>query len=262
MGMTSTDPCGEATAADRVQLGLAGTEHVTSIAKLMLAAWPQEDADPAQISRAMGQQGHRCLVALDGDELVGFSDGFLTRSAQGVLRWELDLLAVDPAWQGHGIGQQLIRAQTGAGLSQGVSMARALIHCGNRVSQRAFSRCGYRCQPEVLALCVHPRPDELDPSDFSGWHVVPVETFAYSGIWLEGDFSSAQGLCSAEVGQRIHEQRSSALSQAAPTRPLLERGHNIRVGMLVPRSRSALIDQAVRRGFSIAGDYRTWIAQR
>ena len=260
-GMTASGSCGEKAAANRVQVRPAGAGHEIAIAKLMLAIWPHAEADPTQISRAMGQQGHLCLVALAGDELVGFSDGFVTRSAQGVSRWELDLLAVDPAWQGHGIGQQLIREQTGAGLRQGAFMARALIHCYNRPSQRAFSHCGFRCRPEVLALCVHPRPEELEASDFSGWHAVTVETLAYSGIWLEGDFSTPQDSCGAEIDQMISGQHSAAVSRAPTAWPLPESGSNVRVGMLVPRTRSTLIGQALRCGFSFAGNYQTWIRQ-
>lgn len=62
-----------------------------------LAAWVAAAADAERWSRSF--EGHRCLVAVDAEHLVGFGD----MDAAGYL----DRLYVHPAWQGRGIATAL-----------------------------------------------------------------------------------------------------------------------------------------------------------
>ena len=65
-----------------------------AIASVAAEVWPEEVLDGAMIGRLIAETDRVTLVAeLDG-AVVGFVDGFVTRSASGSLRWEVDLLAV------------------------------------------------------------------------------------------------------------------------------------------------------------------------
>jgi hypothetical protein len=101
------------------------------------------------------------------------------------LRWEIDLVAVLPALRGQHIGRNLIAACTDAGQQRGAALSRALIHVHNSASRRAFAQCGFHVTSEthMLAVAAGSAPtQDNQPPDF---HVVPVETCRYRGIWLE-----------------------------------------------------------------------------
>jgi hypothetical protein len=93
--------------------------------------------------------------------VVGFVAAFLTSGLRGP-SWEIDLLAVKPAWTGQGVGTWLIRKAAAQGMAVS-RRARAVIATDNAASARAFARAGFRragncdlliCRPEISA----PRP--------------------------------------------------------------------------------------------------------
>ena len=103
----------------------AQPEDAPAIAAIKCAVWPGEDSAAAQIIRSLQQPDHAAHVAVAEGSIAGFVDGFPTTAGDGAQRWEVDLLAVDPHWQGHKIGQQLIAASTEVGREAGAALQRA-----------------------------------------------------------------------------------------------------------------------------------------
>jgi ribosomal protein S18 acetylase RimI-like enzyme len=70
---------------------------------------------PAEVATAVelldealaGDDDYRFLGAYDGDALVGYACWGPTSGTEGT--WDLYWIAVDPAWQGKGVGSQLLR---------------------------------------------------------------------------------------------------------------------------------------------------------
>jgi len=202
----------------------AGSGDASGIARVKAAAWPEESLPDADyIACVMDGQEHVSQVAIDADgQVIGFVDGFVTLSQAGVSRWEVDLLAVHPDCRGRGIGRALVEANTAAGQAMGAAFARALIRVDNIGSQRVFARCGYRVDEAVCALYTSTQPSAIShqqenqipplcaeeepqgglyrPGGEDSLHLVPVTTFAYRGLWLEGSlgpdsFRAAQTIC-------------------------------------------------------------------
>jgi len=132
------------------------------------------------------------------DELVGFVDGFVTRSESGNERLELDLLAVRPSHQRRGIAACLVNSFVDEGKKQ-MSMTiatskvstRALVAIDNLACQRVFQKCGFVNENEgerQLMVCKK-RPESatnVERKEKKPPHLIEVETITYNGIWLEG----------------------------------------------------------------------------
>ncbi|MGC8838547.1 MAG: GNAT family N-acetyltransferase [Anaerolineae bacterium] len=119
-----------------------------------------------------------------GGEPVGYACAFRTEGLEGP-RWELDLLAVRPAFRGQGWGRALIRAAC-QGAPPGAQV-RAWVAVGNVASQQAFAAAGFQPLPgswELWAYAIRglqPRtPDGAWP------RVSPVETPEAAHAWAEG----------------------------------------------------------------------------
>lgn len=134
---------------------------------------------------ALAREGvvHVWLGFLAG-EPVGYACAFRTEGLEGP-RWELDLLAVRPAFRGQGWGQALVRAAC-QGAPPG-AQARAWVAVGNAASQRAFAAAGFQPVPFSYELWAYgirglqPRaPDRAWPQ------VSPVETPEAARTWAEG----------------------------------------------------------------------------
>ena len=168
-----------------MEFQLATLAHTPGIVAVKRFVWPEETADVAQVKTAIAAPEHAVFVALDADRVVGFVDGFLTRSVEGIRRWEVDLLAVHPDYLRRGLGRRLVQASTDAGRQRGAAWARALIAVENVASQRTFARCAYRpddggiCDLYVCSTGRSPR----------GLYTIPVVTFNYTGLWLEGEWN-------------------------------------------------------------------------
>lgn len=179
----------------------------------------------------MSRPGHETVVAVDGDLVVGFVVGFTTLSERGEHRLEVDLLAVDPAWQGRGIGRELVRCLTE--IDTDADFARALIRVGNVGSERAFAACGYAPEVTTTILYVASAEGRDIHIKVDGLHLIPVETFTYSGVWLEGQHTSENlRLARHGIGQGI-------------------------VGAVIP-SADALILAPEAAGFERISEYRWW----
>jgi GNAT superfamily N-acetyltransferase len=168
----------------------ATANDAPGIAAVAASVWPEELLDAAAIATLLTEPMRCTHVAVQGRAVVGFADGFVTRANDGAARREVDLLAVSPQAQGHGVGRGLVAANVAAGGALGVARARALIRTGNIGSERAFAACGFVPDPFESALCV---ADGLAiVGEPIGLHVVPVRTFRYAGMWLED--VTAQGV--------------------------------------------------------------------
>jgi predicted GNAT superfamily acetyltransferase len=64
------------------------------------------------------------LGTFQGDTLVGFAYGFLSRDSDGRLYHYSQAAVVDTSWQGRGVGRSLKRAQRAVVLEQGVTRMR------------------------------------------------------------------------------------------------------------------------------------------
>ncbi len=185
------------------------------------------------------KSGRDCsFVALDAQEIRAFADNFITVSETGDQRLELDLLAVDPKAQGMGIGRRLIAESLLLARELDVSIIRALVRSENLVMRRLCDSSGFAISERRYDLYVtSPEPGWNGPLDIEGTHLVPVETLAYSGIWIEGRLSRA-GIV-------------RALSVAA-TQQLQ------RVGALVAQSDRAPVQLLADKGFQAIGTYNWW----
>jgi ribosomal protein S18 acetylase RimI-like enzyme len=121
------------------------------------ATFDESPYSPEQIQPMLSEGPQRAWVALAGGRIVGFVVTFLTRGWQGPC-WEIDLLAVHPDWQGHGLATRLIRV-AGARGARFVRHARAAVATDNEPSLRAFARAGFRREAEPHELWIY-RPEE------------------------------------------------------------------------------------------------------
>lgn len=212
-------------------------EDATAIASVAEEVWPEEPLDAGVIRRLIGETERATVVAeLDG-RVVGFVDGFMTTTVEGYARWEVDLLAVSPSAQGHGIGRRLVRACVAAGIDAGAGGMRALIRIGNVASERVFAACAFAPDDGVGRLWL--ARILIPPAGDAGMHVVRVQTFRYEGVWLEALTPAALAELnpddSAGVAGAVIAIDDRALSEAAMSRGLHPDGE-FRFWRHVPRS--------------------------
>lgn len=170
-----------------IEVRRATSADVPGIVEVKRLVWPDESTDAAQIAQAILEPSHVAFAVADANVVVGFIDGFSTFSSRGVHRWEIDLLAVHPNYRGQRLGERLVRASTTAGRRRGATLARGLIQVKNIASQRTFGRCSYRPDDTICNLYVSPHRGNVkeDVRLFQDWHLIPVNTFSYRGLWLE-----------------------------------------------------------------------------
>lgn len=215
----------------------ARVDDIPGLSQAKQLTWPEEAVRLSQVEKVLHDPAHDIFVAEMQGQVAGFIDGFVTRSAQGVLRWEVDLLAVHPAWRGRQLGQQLILACLKAGKKRGTAFARALIQVENQASQISFERCGFQCQPEILDLYIAPASEVHSPSNESDEYTFAVHTINYSGIWLEEDVSK----CSLIAARALCWQEKCEL-----------------VGTLVIQADLPDNEKMNQSGFTKVGNYQWW----
>ena len=215
----------------------ARVDDIPGLSQVKQLTWPEEAVRLSQVEKVLHDPAHDIFAAEMQGQVAGFIDGFVTRSAQGVLRWEVDLLAVHPAWRGRQLGQQLILACLKAGKKRGAAFARALIQVENQASQISFERCGFQCQPEILDLYIAPASEVHSPSNESDGYTLAVYTINYSGIWLEEDVSK----CSLIAARALCWQEKCEL-----------------VGTLVIQTDLPDNEKMNQSGFTKVGNYQWW----
>lgn len=185
------------------------------------------------------ESGRDCsLVALDARGILAFADNFMTESETGSQRLELDLLAVDAKARGMGIGRLLITESLLLARELDLPLLRALVRSDNLVMRRLCASCGLAASEQGYDLYVaSPEPVPTASLRCAGTHLVPVETFAYRGIWIEGGLTPAGIMWALSVGSARQLQR---------------------VGALVEQSNRIAIQLLADNGFHRIGAYNYW----
>lgn len=159
------------------------------IANIMKSVWPEQIPDIEKIRIPLARDERQSFVVEFGDLIVGFVDCFMTTAADGCKRFELDLMAVLPSFQGQGIGKQLVEAATHAAEQQTADIIRALVQTDNVASFTALERRDFATDNSVYVLNVSSTELTATKPATQSLYIVAVNTFSYTGLWLENDFS-------------------------------------------------------------------------
>jgi ribosomal protein S18 acetylase RimI-like enzyme len=162
---------------------LADAEGLLAVEKATFNETPYR-AEQVQAMLTGGAQ--RAWLALSEGQVAGFVIAFLTYGLAGPC-WEIDLLAVEPAWAGRGVATRLIRKAAAHGMAV-ARRARATIATDNVGSARAFARAGFR-RAGLCELLIY-RTEGKTPRPWTALGVTIRETDAVEAIaeWLpEGD---------------------------------------------------------------------------
>ena len=217
---------------------LATPSDIVALATIKHATWPDEEPlNPTIFAAALQTPGHQTHIVAVNGRSAGFISSFITQSATGEARWEVDLLAVHPDFRGLGLGNKLVATTLEA--APAVAFARTLIRVDNVPSQRSFARHGFRLSgsPVILHICSHPTPNTLPLPTTA--HLVPVNTLTYRGLWLEGELSPA-AFRSAQT-ECLRQQRDL-------------------IGALIPADDQPNQQAAQACRFVAVGVYQVWIS--
>jgi GNAT superfamily N-acetyltransferase len=116
------------------------------------ATFNESPYSPREIQAMLTSGSQRAFLAVQGDAVRGFVVAFPTHSLHGP-RWEIDLLAVHPAWTGQGLATQLVGAAAASGVGV-AERARAAVATDNSASTKAFARAGFRPVPEMCHMLI------------------------------------------------------------------------------------------------------------
>jgi GNAT superfamily N-acetyltransferase len=224
---------------------LAEVEDAQNISMLIEQCFQDGPANNRQLEAGLANGVDRAVtLAVSDEEPIGFVAGFTTLSPEGFQRWEIDLLAVRPGYQGQGIGRQLINASVELGRRSGAVLARALIQEKNAASQRAFVSQGFIASEPMVMYRWEPSPQETTIARFnvitephSG--TISVNTLTYRGLWLEG-----------KLTERI--------IQTAKQRIFMIKEELTTVGTIVPRRENETIQLLQHCHFTEIDAYRFW----
>lgn len=148
--------------------------------------------DSQRIRRLLETDNRDCFVARDAGGLLAFADHFITGSARDQRRLELDLLAVAPRAQGQGLGRRLLGKSVSLARQRDVAVLRALVRSDNLAMRRLCCSAGLKpSELEFNLYVAAPAAQPQQPQEVGAAHLIAVETFAYSGIWLEGAITRA-----------------------------------------------------------------------
>ncbi|MCY3833191.1 MAG: GNAT family N-acetyltransferase [Chloroflexi bacterium] len=176
--------------------------------------------------------GGLTLVADRRDEVVGFVDAFFTSDRSGRRRLELDLLAVAASSRGRGIGGQLLAKCLAIAADSDAREIRALVRSQNEAMQRLCGRHGFCRSPVSYDLYIaEPKPGAREMQSHEA-SLIPVETLAYRGVWLEGTLSQNAIDAAHLIARRQEASRLGALISAAerPSAQLLRLNFFVNVG--------------------------------
>ncbi len=153
--------------------------------------------------------------------------------ADGVPRWEIDLLAVRSTARGMGIGRALIEAAVSLAPAE-AQLARALVRMDNTAAERTFTTAGFAASEARVTLYTA-TPQALQPQ-VSAVYAIQVETLTYSGLWLER----------AITGETLRAARNTAAEQSLDV-----------VGVLTPAC-DITEEDCHEAGFTQVAEYRWW----
>lgn len=221
---------------------------------MLIAVRPAAHADLAAIAQITARafderispqarhlQRNLVLVAELHGAVVGYAATFMTRSAAGWSRFELDLLAVDTAARGRGVGQALVARCIQAASESGADVIRTLVRADNLAMSRICARADLlrSARPYALYIAYAPRSPRrvMARQSACAAHLVSVDTLTYRGIWLEGE------LCQAAINHAY--QRAQAENRS-------------RVGALIPVADEGLAALLTANSFAAVGEFFWW----
>jgi phosphinothricin acetyltransferase len=137
-----------------IALAPASIAHVPAITAIYAeavlhgsASWELEPPDATEIARRMADvqaRGFPYLVALAGDEVVGYAYASAYRPRPGYRFTVEDSVYVAPSWQGHGIGRRLLATLIDATARLGYRQMVAVIgDSGNVASIALHAKLGF-----------------------------------------------------------------------------------------------------------------------
>ncbi len=225
-----------------VEVRPATPADADAIAEIALAAFDESlESDAVYVASALCRDGN--LVAVSDARVTGFAGSFITRSAAGARRYELDLLAVAEDARGRGIGAALVAASRAAAVALEADLIRALVAANNQPMQRLCCACGFERTSPGQALYVSsaqaglPQRVGLTGGGEHEAHLIPVETLTYRGVWLEGALSRAA----------LHEARGHA--------SVADRW---RIGAAIPIADAGTAGLLAEEGFERVGEFDWW----
>jgi ribosomal protein S18 acetylase RimI-like enzyme len=202
-----------------------------------------------QVARMLSSGPQRAWLAMAGPQVIGFVIAFPTTGLKGQ-RWEIDLLAVLPEWQGHGLATRLIRAaaasEMATRLTRAAAEARAVVATDNAPSTRAFTRAGFRAQPGTCTLLIY-RIAGLTSVPGAGGDVRIREATDVSEVAMwNPDLPSVELGSGVTILRAEREGQPTGYVELIQVETLLYRGLWIE-SLVVPdgTSRRALVDEAV-----------------
>lgn len=197
------------------------------------------DAFDSQRIRRLLEAGNRdCVVARDDGGVLAFADHFITVSGRNQRRLELDLLAVAPRVQGQGLGRRLLEKSVSLAQQRDVAALRALVRSDNLAMRRLCCSAGLKpSELEFNLYVAAPAAQSRQPLEVGAAHLIAVETFAYSGLWLEG------AITRAAIGWAL----STAHSRGMQT-----------VGALLAQGEGSAAALLVECGFQLLGSFNWW----
>ena len=177
-------------------------------------------------------------VATVDDEVVGFVSNFLTQSAEGAWRFELDLLALAEDARGRGLGALLVAKSISLARQSQAENVRALVAAQNLPMQRLCRRCGFkRSSLRYRLYTAAPISRRGAAVRNHAARLVQVETLTYCGIWLEGELSQA-------AIDRAHDRA--------------RRADGSRIGAVIPRDHAAGTAILRANRFELVGEFDWW----
>jgi ribosomal protein S18 acetylase RimI-like enzyme len=239
-----------------------------------------------QIQAMLTDSPQRAWLAFEQGSVAGFAVAFVTNGLLGSC-WEIDLLAVTPAWTGRGLATRLIQAASEHG-TQVACRARAFVANDNPASVRAFTRVGFRAGPETCRLLIYRSKGAILRSGSSPGIAVSETTLPVEAKdWLmrfpeidlpSHDFRSGLTLLLAEKDSRpagyaelievqtllYHGVWIESLVAPSPAvhdalvRHTVERAKTAgldEIGAMVPKSKQPLQDSLLSHGFRSLGDF-------
>ena len=199
---------------------LADAEGLLAVEK---ATFDEIPYSAQEIQAMLTGEAHRVWLAVGDDQVVGFVAAFLTSGLLGP-SWEIDLLAVKPAWTGQGLGTRLIRKAAAGGMAV-ARRARAVVATDNAASARAFARVGFRRAGNCDLLIYRPEHSAPQPWTALGVTIGEVDRLETLAEWLPEGVVPRAAIGSATTLLRAeHQGQPSGYAELLEVQTLLYQG--------------------------------------
>ena len=125
----------------KIRLGLARAAEVprlAAMARSLVEHGLPHTWDERRLCRCLANRDYVVLIARDGRRIAGFAVmEFLEHRAH------LSLMAVDPAYQGHGIGRALLHWLEETARTAGTFLIHLEVRAGNLEARKFYERVGF-----------------------------------------------------------------------------------------------------------------------